>query len=118
MDSNKYRTFNPVIDNPVDRLEEAVESLEFLAGTLEQTATEDIDMMLVASRQRGLAHILGAIRREIEDVTRFMDDNGVDKLVRCSPRREHKDAGKEAVSLLLGMIGRQTEEAQQPPTDK
>ena len=61
MKSNGYRTFSPLTVNPVDRLDETVDSLEFLAGALEQTATEDIDLMLVASRQRGLAHILDAL---------------------------------------------------------
>ena len=115
MKSNEYRTFNPSTVNPVDRLDEVTESLEFLAGALEQTATEDIDLMLVASRQRGLAHILDALRREVGDVTRFLDDKGVDTLAKCSPRRVHKDAGREAVSLLMGMVNRQTDKAQ-PPT--
>ena len=62
MESNEYRTSNPLTANPIDCLDETVDSLEFLAGALEQTATEDIDLMLVASRQRGLAHILDTLR--------------------------------------------------------
>ena len=106
MESKEYKTFNPLIDNPIDRLDDTLNALDFLGGVLDATATVEINEMLISSEQRGLAHILKSLRREINDVTQFLDDQGVDRLVKCHPRREREDEGLEVLSMVAGLATR------------
>jgi len=45
-------------------------------------------------------------RRERNDVAQFLDDQGVDRLVKCHPRRERKDEGLAVLSMVTGLAAR------------
>ncbi len=98
--TRSYRTFNPSIDNPIERLDDSLRSLDFLAMAVDKTASDFLDEKMDLPEQRGLANLLRMVRREINDVTQYLDDQGVESLLECQPRQERH--GEDAA--VLGMV--------------